>query len=65
MSETTELLRKLREDHRLSQSEISRRTGIKQPKLSRWEAGAAPDSADEALRLKALVESFGVAKAAA
>jgi transcriptional regulator with XRE-family HTH domain len=38
----------------LSQSEISRRTGIPQPRLSRWENGCAPESADDALKLLAL-----------
>lgn len=38
----------------LSQSEIARRTGIPQPKLSRWESGDVPDSADQALKLREL-----------
>jgi transcriptional regulator with XRE-family HTH domain len=54
MSETTELIRCLRE-RGFSQTEISRRTGIPQPRLSRWESGDVPDAADDALKLAALV----------
>lgn len=57
MSETTDLLTHLR-DSGLSQTEISRRTGIPQPRVSRWMNGEAPDSADDALKLKALVDSL-------
>lgn len=39
---------------KLSQSEIARRTGIPQSRLSRWENGEAPASADDALRLQKL-----------
>jgi|GEM_PF-1810782 len=53
MSTTTELIRGLRAQG-LSQSEISRRTNIPQPRISRWERGEAPDSADDALKLAAL-----------
>lgn len=35
----------------LSQSEISRRTGIAQSKISRWEAGGVPAGASDALKL--------------
>lgn len=54
MSETTDLIKRLRASG-LSQSEISRRTGIPQPRLSRWESGVAPVGADDALKLDALV----------
>jgi transcriptional regulator with XRE-family HTH domain len=57
MSETTELIRSIREAG-LSQSEIARRTGIPQPRLSRWQSGETPESADDALRLKALHDSL-------
>ena len=57
MSATTELIRALVRAG-LSQSEISRRTGIPQPRLSRWQAGETPESADDALRLKALHDSL-------
>lgn len=67
MSETTDLIKRLRE-RGMSQTEISRRTGIPQPRLSRWEAGEVPDSADDALKLAALVANArgkrGAAKAA-
>lgn len=55
MSETTALITQLREGFKLSQSEIARRTGIPQPRVSRWAAGEVPDAADDSLRLKALV----------
>lgn len=53
MGATTNLIRELRA-HGLSQSEIARRTNIPQPRLSRWQNGEAPDSADDALKLQAL-----------
>jgi transcriptional regulator with XRE-family HTH domain len=58
MSSTHELLKRLRAMG-LSQSEIARRTGIAQPKLSRWESGEVPDSADHALKLLKLVTELG------
>lgn len=69
MTSTTELLRRLR-DLGLSQMEIHRRTGIPQPRLSRWQAGETPVSADDALKLAALESELqgaaaGEAKAAA
>lgn len=54
MSKTTDLIKTLR-DRGLSQTEISKRTGIPQPRLSRWESGEVPDAADDALKLAALV----------
>jgi len=59
MSETTELIKRLRASG-LSQSEISRRTGIPQPRLSRWEGGEVPDAADDSLKLQALVVALDV-----
>jgi transcriptional regulator with XRE-family HTH domain len=53
MSDTTSIIKRLRAAG-LSQSEISRRTGIPQPRLSRWEAGEVPDAADDALKLAKL-----------
>lgn len=58
MSATTDILRRLRAAG-LSQTEISKRTGIPQPRLSRWENGGAPDTADDALRLAQLAEAIG------
>lgn len=54
-SETRRLLMRLRQVHELSQSEIFRRTGISQTRLSRWEAGEIADAADAALKLRELV----------
>lgn len=42
----------------MTQSEIARRTGITQPKLSRWEAGNVAAGAEDALKLAALVEEL-------
>jgi transcriptional regulator with XRE-family HTH domain len=56
MSTTQSNLKKLREVHHLSQLEISRRTGINQTRLSRWEAGGVASAADAALCLAKLVE---------
>ena len=47
----------------LSQTEIARRTGIPQPRLSRWQAGAVPDSADDALKLLRLRAEISAAGA--
>ncbi len=52
---TTELLRELRK-RGLTQIAISKRTQIPQPRLSRWESGVVPTGADDALRLKALLD---------
>lgn len=53
MSTTQALVRELRALG-LSQTEISRRTGIPQSRLSRWEAGVVPTGADDALSLQRL-----------
>ena len=58
MSETTDLIKRLRASG-LTQTEIAKRSGIPQPRLSRWEAGEAPESADDALKLLALVLALG------
>ena len=42
----------------LTQSEIARRTGIPQPRISQWEAGETPASESDAIRLIELAESF-------
>ena len=54
MQSISEILRGLRET--LSQSEIARRTGISQSKLSRWESGEIAAGADDALKLLALAK---------
>lgn len=59
----TDLIKALRAAG-LSQSEISRRTGIPQPRVSRWESGDAPAGANDALRLHALHEEVQAAAAA-
>ena len=56
MNQIQDVIRQLRAT--LSQSEISRRTGIDQSKISRWEAGKVAAAADEALRLVALAEEL-------
>ena len=45
----------------LSQSEIARRTGIAQSKISRWEAGDVPAGASDALKLIALAKEVEAA----
>jgi len=53
MSATSDLLQRLL-SRGLTQVAISRRTGIPQPRLSRWAAGDAANSADDALKLQQL-----------
>lgn len=53
MNDTTSLIKRLRATG-LSQSAIARRTGIPQPRISRWENGEAPTGADDVLKLLAL-----------
>ena len=45
----------------LSQSEIARRTGIAQSKISRWEAGDIPAGASDALKLIELAKEVEAA----
>ncbi len=52
-SATQALIKRIRA-RGLSQKEIERRTGIPQPRLSRWEAGDVAAGADDALQLAAL-----------
>lgn len=56
-SEITKIIKRLRAAG-LSQTEIARRTGIPQPRISKWESGAVPVGADDGLRLAALVEQL-------
>lgn len=53
MSTTRQNLKRLREAG-LSQSEIARRAGIPQPRISRWEGGDIAKAADDAIRLDRL-----------
>ncbi|MBP8145904.1 MAG: helix-turn-helix transcriptional regulator [Inhella sp.] len=52
---TAELIRRLHEAG-LKQIQISRLTKIPQPRLSRWAAGVVPSSADDALKLRELLD---------
>jgi transcriptional regulator with XRE-family HTH domain len=56
MAQIQDVIRRLRAT--LSQSEISRRTGIAQSKISRWEAGKVASGAEEALKLVDLAEKM-------
>jgi len=53
MTKTAKLIKRLR-SLGLTQSEISRRTGIPQPRISRWENAEEPTAADDVLALVAL-----------
>ena len=55
MSPTQALIKQLRQSG-MSQTEIARLTDIPQPRLSKWEGGEVPESADDALKLAALVK---------
>lgn len=68
MSKVSELIRGMRQKGGLSQSEISRRTGIPQPRISRWESGDVAAGANDALKLIALaaqLEESATARSAA
>lgn len=54
MSTTQDIIRQLRAAG-MSQSEIARRIGMPQPRVSRWEAGEVPTGADDALKLAQLL----------
>jgi predicted transcriptional regulator len=55
MSKVTEIIKALTTGpDALSQSEIARRTGISQSRISRWGAGEVPSSLDDAAALHAL-----------
>jgi transcriptional regulator with XRE-family HTH domain len=60
-SPTQALIKRLRL-RGLSQTEISRRTQIPQPRLSRWESGDVAAGADDALKLQALEQELDGAK---
>ncbi|ASC63622.1 transcriptional regulator [Achromobacter denitrificans] len=59
MDTATDLIKRIRASG-MTQSEISRRTGIPQPRLSRWEAGAPSAGANDALKLAELARSLAV-----
>lgn len=59
MSKISEIIKRLRaEPFSLSQTEIEKRTGISQSRISRWENGDAAAGADDALKLVALADSL-------
>ncbi|SEF28457.1 helix-turn-helix transcriptional regulator [Variovorax sp. NFACC27] len=60
MTQIQAVIRQLRAT--LSQSEIARRTGIAQSKISRWEAGKVAAGAEEALKLAALAQQLPAAQ---
>lgn len=64
MDTATDLIKRIRASG-MTQSEISRRTGIPQPRLSRWEAGAPSAGANDALKLAELARSLDVVPEAA
>jgi len=51
-----QILKELR-SRGMSQSELSRLTGIPQPRISRWESGDVPDSANDSLALLAILRN--------
>lgn len=52
MSKITEIIKRIRAaPFSLSQTEIERRTGISQSRISRWESGDVAAGADDALKL--------------
>ena len=57
MEKIHDVIRSLRRT--LSQSEIARRTGIAQHKISRWESGDIPAGASDALKLIELAAEIG------
>ena len=59
MDKIQDAIRSLRRT--LSQSEIARRTGIAQSKISRWEAGDVPAGASDALKLIELAQEVASA----
>ncbi len=61
MGTVTELIKRLRGAN-LSQTEIARRTGIPQARISRWEGGNTPVGAEDVLRLLELAASVGVSE---
>lgn len=64
MSTTIEILHRLRAMP-MTQAEISRKTGIPQPRICRWEAGNVPVGADDALKLQALLHDSAAQPATA
>ena len=59
MDKIQDAIRSLRRT--LSQSEIARRTGIAQSKISRWDSGDIPAGASDALKLIKLAKEVAAA----
>jgi predicted XRE-type DNA-binding protein len=55
MLSTSEVIRALLE-RGLRQAQIARRVGVPQSRLSKWQAGEIPRAADDALKLRSLLE---------
>jgi predicted transcriptional regulator len=61
MSKVTDIIKALTTGPgALSQSEIARRTGISQSRISRWGAGEVPSSLDDAVVLQELAVKVGL-----
>jgi transcriptional regulator with XRE-family HTH domain len=61
MSKVTDIIKALTTGPTaLSQSEIARRTGISQSRISRWGAGEVPSSLDDAATLHELAIQVGL-----
>ncbi|MCZ4315148.1 helix-turn-helix transcriptional regulator [Comamonadaceae bacterium G21597-S1] len=61
MNPIADLINRLQaEPIKLTQSEISRRTGIPQPRISRWGAGDVAAGANDALKLVTLARELGI-----
>lgn len=56
MTKTKHIIDRLIKVHGLSQADITRETGIAQPRMSKWAAGRIPIGADDALALDALLD---------
>jgi transcriptional regulator with XRE-family HTH domain len=59
MSKTVEIIKRLRSAG-LSQSEIARRTGVAQSRISRWANGSPAAAADDVLKLQELAVNLGL-----
>ena len=58
MKRTKDIIETLTGQYGLTQADITRQTGIPQPRMSRWAAGLIPNGADDALKLVALAEKL-------
>lgn len=58
MDTTREIILALRK-RGLTQTAISRRTGVPQPRISRWMTNGAPPGVDDVLRLQRLLREVG------